>query len=137
MTKRIRPDESLVDILGTNQLTDADIGGEAQVQVDPIADLIQQAQFGLLPASAREKTHKSLTVDEARQALSAMADQLHTERHERLLRTTYPEMLKRSDELFGSESLSSIFLRAAISKDKKQVEEFVELFKAGPRSEVQ
>ena len=132
--KKIRPDEELVDLIGVNDIVAGAVGGDDQPQRDPIADLIQEAQFGLPRATDGRET---LTIDETREALEAMGKQLHSERHEKLLKTVYTEMLERSDDLFGEESLTSKFLRAAITKDKQQIKEFAELFKTHKPGELQ
>jgi hypothetical protein len=134
LMKKIRPDEELVDLIGVNDIVAGAVGGDDQPQRDPIADLIQEAQFGLPRATDGRET---LTIDETREALEAMGKQLHSERHEKLLKTVYPEMLERSDDLFGEESLTSKFLRAAITKDKQQIKEFAELFKTHKPGELQ
>jgi hypothetical protein len=135
--KNIRPDEELVDLIGVNDIVAGAVGGDDQPQRDPIASLISEAQFGLPRAPDGRETRKSLTIAETREALEAMGKQLHSERHEKLLKTVYPEMLERSDELFGDDSLTSKFLRAAISKDKQQIKEFAELFKTHKPGELQ
>jgi hypothetical protein len=125
MTKRIRPDESLVDIVGTNELG-GEIGGR-ETPIDPIGALILETQFGIRPKASASADHQPLSLEETKKALTAMSEQLADVRRKTIVEEVFPKLLAESEELYGEDNLTTRFLRAAVTKDKAAMREVIKL----------
>jgi hypothetical protein len=104
---------------------------------EPMPDILERLdnlqQFGVdVPRVVPTPVKKSspLSLEQTKESLKNMADQLGDARRKKVFEQFFPKMLASSNELYGEDCLTSRFLRCAIEKDKAGMREVVKLLDA-------
>ena len=81
-------------------------------------------------SAAQRGGQKALSLDEVRTSLKTMREKIGDPRYERVVKEIFPKLLKSAEIFLPEDSVTTKFLRAAVTKDKAGMQEAIRILDA-------